>query len=88
MCALPYSVTFSEADRPCAFDRLLATRFGVTAVDCIANGKFGHVAALRSGSIVTAPLELAVEKLKLVNPKSDLVRAARATGVEMGDGVE
>ncbi len=72
--------------RPCAFDRTLATRFGVTAVDCIAEKKFGHVAALRSGSIVTAPLGLAVKKLKRVSPDSDLVRAAKATGVEMGDG--
>ncbi len=73
--------------RPCAFDRLLATRFGVKAVDCIAERKFGVVAALRSGSIVTAPLELAVKKLKRVDPQSDIVRAARATGVEFGDGI-
>ena len=73
--------------RPCAFDRMLATRFGVKAVDCIANGDFGMVAALRSGTIVTAPLALAVQKLKRVEPSSDIIRAARATGVEFGDGV-
>ncbi len=69
---------------PCAFDRNLATRFGVKAVDLIAEGRFGEVAALRSGSIVSAPLEKAVAKLKLVDPSSDLVGAAAATGVELG----
>jgi 6-phosphofructokinase len=35
---------------PCAFDRELGTRFGVKAVDLIARGQFGHVAALEHGS--------------------------------------
>ena len=69
---------------PCAFDRNLATRFGVKAVELIAKGAYGEVAALRSGSIVSSPIEQAVAKLKLVDPKSDLVRAASATGVELG----
>jgi 6-phosphofructokinase 1 len=69
---------------PCAFDRLLATRFGATAVELLASGKFGHVAALRSGEIVSAPLDLAVAKLKRVDPDGDLVRAARSLGIELG----
>lgn len=69
---------------PCAFDRILATRFGVKAVDLIKDKQFGHVAALRGGQIVSAPIEQAVAKLKRVDPDSDLVAAARATGVELG----
>jgi 6-phosphofructokinase 1 len=69
---------------PCAFDRLLATRFGVKAVDLINEGKFSQVAALRGGKIVSAPMDLAVQKLKLVDPKGDIAAAARATGVELG----
>ena len=69
---------------PCAFDRLLATRFGATAVELLAAGRFGHVAALRSGEIVSAPLEMAVAKLKRVDPEGDLVRAARSLGIELG----
>jgi 6-phosphofructokinase 1 len=72
--------------RPCAFDRLLATRFGVKAVDLIHQGRFGQVAALRAGRIEACPMELAVSKLKRVDPESDLVIAARAAGVELGDG--
>jgi 6-phosphofructokinase 1 len=69
---------------PCAFDRLLATRFGVKAIELLVEGKFGHVAALRSGEIVSAPMSEAVAKLKLVDPNGDLVRAARALGIELG----
>jgi 6-phosphofructokinase 1 len=69
---------------PCAFDRVLATRFGTKAVDMIAEGKFGEVAALRAGKIVSAPIDLAVTKLKRVDPNGDIVAAARACGVEIG----
>ncbi len=69
---------------PCAFDRELATRFGFKAVDLIHEGKFGHVAALRGGKIVSSPIDKAVKKLKRVDPSSDLVLAAKATGVELG----
>jgi 6-phosphofructokinase len=69
---------------PCAFDRVLATRFGVKAVDLIADGRTGEVAVIRGGKVISATVEEAVDKLKLIDPESDLVRAARATGVELG----
>lgn len=69
---------------PCAFDRELATRFGVKAVELIADGKFGHVAALENGHLVAKPIEKAVKKLKLVDPKGELARTARGVGIELG----
>lgn len=69
---------------PCAFDRELATRFGVKAVELIADGKFGHVAALENGQLVAKPIEKAVKKLKLVDPKGELARTARGIGIELG----
>ncbi len=69
---------------PCAFDRELATRFGVKAVELIAEGKFGHVAAIESGKVVAKPIEKAVKKLKLVDPGGELVRTARGIGIELG----
>lgn len=69
---------------PCAFDRLLATRFGVKAVELLKDRNFGQVAALRDGKIVSAPLDQAVQKLKLVEKDGDIVRTARATGIEIG----
>ena len=69
---------------PCAFDRELATRFGVKAVELIAEGKFGHVTALESGHLVAKPIETAVKKLKLVDPAGELVRTAKGVGIELG----
>ncbi|HTR54336.1 MAG TPA: ATP-dependent 6-phosphofructokinase [Kofleriaceae bacterium] len=69
---------------PCAFDRELATRFGIKAVDLIADGQFGQVAALDGGRIVAKPIEKAIKKLKLVDPASELVRTARSVGIELG----
>jgi phosphofructokinase-like protein len=69
---------------PCAFDRELATRFGVKAVDLIAEGQFGHVAAIADGHIVAKPIEKAVKKLKLVDPLGELVRTAKGVGIELG----
>jgi 6-phosphofructokinase 1 len=69
---------------PCAFDRELATRFGVKAVDLIAEGKFAHVAALENGHLVGKPIEKAVKKLKLVDPQGELVRTAKGVGIELG----
>jgi len=69
---------------PCAFDRELATRYGVTAVEMLAEGKFGQVVALNSTRMVAKPMEKAIKKLKLVDPAGELVHAARAVGIEVG----
>ena len=69
---------------PSAFDRLLATRFGVTAVELVAKGKFGRVAALQAGQVVDVPMGLAVAKLKRVDPEGPLANTARALGIELG----
>jgi len=69
---------------PCAFDRELATRFGVKAVELIAEGKFAHVTALDAGKLVAKPIEKAVKKLKLVDPAGELVRVAKGIGIELG----
>jgi ATP-dependent phosphofructokinase / diphosphate-dependent phosphofructokinase len=69
---------------PCAFDRELATRFGVRAVELIAEGKFGHVTAIENGKLAARPMEKAIKKLKLVDPNGELVRTARSVGIELG----
>ena len=69
---------------PCAFDRELATKFGVKAVELIAEGKFGHVTALDAGKLVAKPIGMAVKKLKLVDPTGELVRTAKGIGIELG----
>jgi len=70
---------------PSPFDRILATRFGVHAADLIARGEFGKMVCLRCGNIIGVPLEEGIGVYKTVDPKSDLVRAARAVGISFGD---
>jgi 6-phosphofructokinase len=54
---------------PTAFDRVLATRFGVAAIDCVHDGDFGKMVALQSGRIVRVALSEAVSELKTVDPE-------------------
>jgi len=52
---------------PTAFDRFLASRFGVAAVDLAHRGAFGRMVALRGVNIVDVPLREALGSLKTVN---------------------
>ncbi len=54
--------------RPTAFDRLLATRFGVEAVETLLKGTHGVMTALEGMDIVTLPLEEVIGKQRPVNP--------------------
>ena len=53
---------------PTAFDRVLATRFGIAAIEAVHDGAFGHMVALQAGEIVRVPLAEAVGELKTVDP--------------------
>jgi 6-phosphofructokinase 1 len=54
---------------PTAFDRVLATRFGIHAVDMVHAGKFGYMAALRGKDIVEVPVSEALRGIRPVNPQ-------------------
>jgi 6-phosphofructokinase 1 len=54
---------------PTAFDRVLASRFGVAAIDAVHDGAWGTMVALQAGRIVRVPLSEAVGELKLVDPE-------------------
>ncbi len=54
---------------PTAFDRVLATRFGVHAIEAVHDGAFGNMVALRGTDIVRVPLAEATRELKLVPPE-------------------
>jgi 6-phosphofructokinase 1 len=53
---------------PVAYDRVLATRFGVAAMDAAAQARFGVMVALRGTEIVEVPLEEALREPKLLDP--------------------
>lgn len=69
---------------PNAFDRVLATRFGLGAVELVAAGRWGHMVALRDGDVVGVPLDEVVGGTRGVDPAGDLVRVARQLGIELG----
>jgi 6-phosphofructokinase 1 len=52
---------------PSAFDRVLATRYGLGAIDMVHRGEFGRMAALRSNKIVSIPLLEAISKNRVVD---------------------
>ncbi|MEB3368432.1 6-phosphofructokinase [Saccharopolyspora mangrovi] len=59
---------------PTAYDRVLATRFGLHAIDAITEGDYGKMVALRGTDIVRVPLREATAALKTV-PKERLAEA-------------
>jgi ATP-dependent phosphofructokinase / diphosphate-dependent phosphofructokinase len=54
---------------PTPFDRWLATRFGLHAIDAVHEGDWGKMVALRGTDIVRVPIGEATEKLKTVSPE-------------------
>ncbi|MDY0213160.1 MAG: 6-phosphofructokinase [Desulfuromonadaceae bacterium] len=69
---------------PSHFDRILGSRFGVKAVDLIAEGKFGQMTSLSGREVVSVPLEDAVGELNLVDPESEMVKTAEKLGIMLG----
>lgn len=53
---------------PTSYDRILASRYGVAAIDAVHNGHFGEMVALQADQIVMVPLHEATGRLKLVDP--------------------
>ena len=54
---------------PVAFDRVLATRFGVSALQAVAAQNFGVMVALRGTKILQVPLGEALAGPKLLDPE-------------------
>jgi phosphofructokinase-like protein len=54
---------------PTAFDRWLATRFGLHAISAVHDGDYGTMMALRGTQIVRVPLSEGTAELKLVSPE-------------------
>ncbi len=70
---------------PIAYDRVLATQFGVKAFEYVLEGRFGHMVAYQHPDIISVPFEEAIGQVKYVDPGSDIVKAARGAGISFGD---
>jgi ATP-dependent phosphofructokinase / diphosphate-dependent phosphofructokinase len=72
--------------QPTPWDRLLASAFGVAAVDLVAAGRFDRMVAWQNRRVVDVPLEEATSGPHLVDPEGPRVRTARGLGICLGDG--
>ncbi len=70
---------------PTAFDRVLASQFGVKAFEMVLEEKFGEMAAYRHPNIISVPFTQAINNSNFVNPDSDIVNSARGLGISFGD---
>ena len=70
---------------PTSFDRILGMRFGVMAVKLCEDKQFGRMVSYDAYTVGSVPIEEAVNQLRLVEPDSELVLAAKAVGICMGD---
>lgn len=70
---------------PIAYDRVLATQFGVKAFELVLEGKFGQMVSYKNNNIVCVSLKEATEKYNFVDPESFLIRTAKGVGIAFGD---
>jgi 6-phosphofructokinase 1 len=66
-------------------DRVLASAFGVRAVDLINEGKFGRMVAWANRQVVDVAIEDAIAAYQQVDLDSTLMHTARALGISFGD---
>jgi ATP-dependent phosphofructokinase / diphosphate-dependent phosphofructokinase len=70
---------------PTTLDRILATRFGVKAVQLANEGHFGSMVSYQNYQVRQVPIAEAVNRLKLVPPNGEMVQTARDADISFGD---
>lgn len=70
---------------PSYSDRLIASAFGVHAVDLIAEGRFDRMVAWQNRRVVDVPIVDAIAHYQAVERDGTLVKTARGLGICLGD---
>ncbi|MEM7372241.1 MAG: ATP-dependent 6-phosphofructokinase [Bacteroidota bacterium] len=70
---------------PVAFDRILASQFGVKAFEMVLEGKFGRMASYKGHRIIDVSLLEATQSYNFIQTDSFLVETARGLGICLGD---
>ncbi len=70
---------------PVAYDRVLASLYGVKAFELVLEEKFGEMVAFRNNQVTSVSLEEATKDYNFVGPDSYLIRAAKGLGISFGD---
>ncbi|MEL6578393.1 MAG: ATP-dependent 6-phosphofructokinase [Cyanobacteria bacterium J06621_12] len=66
-------------------DRILASAFGVAAVDLISEGKYDRMVAWQDRQVTSIPIADAIKDYRAVDPEDTLVKTARGLGICLGD---
>ena len=70
---------------PIAFDRILATAFGVKAFEMVKEKKFGQMVTYKRHQVQHASIKSAIEEYKFIQGDHYLVKTARSIGISFGD---
>ena len=70
---------------PTTLDRILGTRFGVKAVQLVNEELFGSMVSYQNYQVQHVPIAAAVNRLRLVQPSSQMVQTARDVEISFGD---
>ncbi len=70
---------------PIAYDRVLASQFGVKAFEMVLAGEYGRMVSYRHPYITSVTLQEAIQKPNLVTPDTALIKTARGIGICFGD---
>jgi len=69
---------------PIAYDRILATAFGVKAFEMVKNAEFGQMVALQNNQIVSTSLKTAISEYSHVDLDHYLIHTAKSIGISFG----
>ena len=70
---------------PIAYDRVLATQYGVKAFELVLEEKFGHMVAYRHPNVISVPIIDAVSRYNTVDVNHSLVKTAMGIGISFGE---
>ena len=70
---------------PSPLERLIASAFGVAAVDLIAEEKYDQMVTWQQRAVVSVPIADAISKYSAVDPNGTLVKTARGLGICFGN---
>jgi 6-phosphofructokinase 1 len=69
---------------PIAYDRVLATQFGVKAMELVLEGRYGEMVSYRHPYITSIPLKDAIKRYNFVDPETALIKTANGVGISFG----
>ena len=70
---------------PVAFDRVLATQFGVKAFELVLNRQYGRMVSYKNSTITDVTLKEATEAYNFIKPNHYLIKTAHGIGMSLGD---